>query len=320
MKRISIIIPVFKVEKYLNRCVDSIIYNSKDKLNEIEIILVDDGSPDKSPTICDEYAKKYDFVKIIHKDNGGVSSARNEGIKSATGEFLTFVDSDDYVNENFYKIFEVINNNEEIEIFMFQVIKNNKILKTHITEKLDLKDKENLLKILKGSYECCCNKVFKTEFIRKNKLEFPKGKKAEDLVFSLSAILRCEKFMLVDVAYYIYFQNNNSAMYIYELGALKDLISNHKKAFDMIDNLKIDNNKKRLFLRHVSKYVLGNIAQINFIQKSDQKEAISFVKKHNEIILRPFNIKAQIAYFIYKIFGLKVMLWFLKPLFRNKKR
>ena len=98
--KISVIVPVYKVEKYLSQCVDSIITQTYQNL---EIILVDDGSPDHCPDICDEYAKKDGRIKVIHKENGGLSSARNAGIDIATGDYIAFVDSDDFLSPTIYK-------------------------------------------------------------------------------------------------------------------------------------------------------------------------------------------------------------------------
>ena len=95
--KVSIIIPVYKVEKYIRRCIDSVIEQDFD---DYEIILVDDGSPDNCPQICDEYGLRYDNVRVIHKSNGGLSDARNIGINCAQGEYIIFIDSDDYVEKN----------------------------------------------------------------------------------------------------------------------------------------------------------------------------------------------------------------------------
>ena len=95
--KFSIIVPIYKVEKYLNQCVDSIL--SQD-FSDYEMILVDDGSPDNCPYICDEYSKKNSKVVVIHKENGGLSDARNAGIMAAKGDYLFFVDSDDYWDDN----------------------------------------------------------------------------------------------------------------------------------------------------------------------------------------------------------------------------
>jgi glycosyltransferase involved in cell wall biosynthesis len=100
VEKISVIIPVYKVEQYLRKCVDSVINQSYENL---EIILVDDGSPDKCPSICDEYAKKDKRIKAIHKQNGGLSDARNAGLDIATGDYVMFVDSDDWVEPGIIK-------------------------------------------------------------------------------------------------------------------------------------------------------------------------------------------------------------------------
>ena len=98
--KISIIVPVYNVETYLQCCVDSLLHQT---LKEIEIILVDDGSPDNSPAMCDEFAKHDDRVKVIHKKNEGQGYARNSGLEIAAGEYIAFVDSDDYVELNAYE-------------------------------------------------------------------------------------------------------------------------------------------------------------------------------------------------------------------------
>lgn len=100
MTRISIVVPVYKAEKYLPRCVESLLSQT---YRELEIILVDDGSPDNCPEICDGYAEKDGRVKVIHKENGGVSSARNAGLEAASGDYITFVDSDDYIDGQMYE-------------------------------------------------------------------------------------------------------------------------------------------------------------------------------------------------------------------------
>ena len=93
--KVSVVIPVYKVEPYLRRCVDSVLAQT---LSDLEIILVDDGSPDHCPEICDEYASKYENIQVLHKPNGGLASARNAGMKMAAGKYLFFLDSDDWLD------------------------------------------------------------------------------------------------------------------------------------------------------------------------------------------------------------------------------
>lgn len=102
--KLSVIVPVFKVEQFLNKCIDSILNQS---YTNIEVILVDDGSPDSCPQICDDYQRKDPRVKVVHKQNGGLSSARNAGLDIASGEYVSFVDSDDWLESDAYS--EMIN-------------------------------------------------------------------------------------------------------------------------------------------------------------------------------------------------------------------
>ncbi len=98
---VSIIVPIYKVEKYLDKCIESIVNQT---YKDIEIILVDDGSPDRCPEMCEVWAKKDNRIKVLHKENGGISEARNAGMDLATGDYVGFVDSDDYIHEDMYKI------------------------------------------------------------------------------------------------------------------------------------------------------------------------------------------------------------------------
>ena len=106
MPSISIIVPVYKVEKYLDRCVESLVRQTFD---DIEIILVDDGSPDKSGKMCDEWEKKDERIRVIHKKNGGLSEARNYGIEAARGDYVAFIDSDDWIDDD---MMEILSDNE----------------------------------------------------------------------------------------------------------------------------------------------------------------------------------------------------------------
>ena len=99
--KISVIVPVYKAEKYLHRCVDSILAQT---FTDFELLLINDGSPDNSGVICDEYAQKDNRIRVFHKENGGVSSARNIGLDNAKGEWITFIDSDDYIEQGYFEI------------------------------------------------------------------------------------------------------------------------------------------------------------------------------------------------------------------------
>lgn len=118
---VSVIIPVYKVEKFIDQCIESVVKQTYDNL---EIILVDDGSPDRCPEICDQWAKRDSRIRVIHKDNGGVSAARNIGMSAATGDFIYFIDSDDYIDHELieYVVHYLITNSSEIVFFKYKIV------------------------------------------------------------------------------------------------------------------------------------------------------------------------------------------------------
>ena len=178
MIKVSIIVPVYNVEKYLPKCLDSL---TNQTLKDIEIIIVNDGSPDNSQKIIDKYTKKYKNIKSYLKKNGGLSDARNFGIKKASGEYLSFIDSDDYVTHDMYeKMYnKAKNNNFDIVVCDLNYIHNNKIKKVYSHIK---KDTTNIKKEMLDIYPSACNKIFKKELFD-NGIEFKKGIWFEDVEF-----------------------------------------------------------------------------------------------------------------------------------------
>lgn len=193
---ITIIIPVYNVEKYLKKCLDSIINQT---YKNLEIILIDDGSIDNSPKICDEYAIKDKRIKVIHKRNAGVSSARNDGLNKATGQYLIFVDSDDYIELNMVE--KIYNNtkkyNTDLYLFNYYTIENKVKRKgsTLKTPSKNLTKKEFYNYLFSNQYYCgyICNKLFKTSTI--GKIRFQKDVHLlEDLLFISQVAENCNNF------------------------------------------------------------------------------------------------------------------------------
>lgn len=131
MPQISVIVPVYNVEQYLSRCLDSIINQT---YRNFEVILVDDGSPDKCPEICDYYALQDNRIKVIHKENGGLADARNEGIRASSGEFITFIDSDDFVSFRYLEVLldGITRHNADIIIAKFQRFESKNNIKNFV--------------------------------------------------------------------------------------------------------------------------------------------------------------------------------------------
>ena len=202
---ISIIVPVYKVEKYLERCVKSIL---KQTYTNLEIILVDDGSPDKCGQLCDELAKVDDRIKVYHKENGGLSDER------ANGEYIGFVDSDDYIHESMYeKLYEAIKKSGTliVECGLTRVYKNT--LRPHYEgeDYFLILDKQGYLKEylenrrLYGSAWC---KLIHRDLAKK--IKFPIGKIYEDAFYTLELLNNVDKYTLISGNYYYYYIRENS--------------------------------------------------------------------------------------------------------------
>ena len=214
---ISIIIPIYKVEQYLDECVTSVI---KQTYKDIEIILVDDGSPDSCPQKCDEWAKKDGRIKVVHKKNGGLSSARNAGLKVAIGEYIGFVDSDDYVDETMYEdLMQVMDLNEKTMVVSSPIIRNTDgVFTPYKVGTYDYKDGDTMsfdeyMKLFLGMNmdATVWNKLYKREFIQ---TMFREGRNNEDYLFmyyNVKNVFNTDKLLAVtDKAHYYYRDNAQS--------------------------------------------------------------------------------------------------------------
>lgn len=205
MKKISVIVPVYKTEEYLSRCVDSILVST---YKDIEVILVDDGSPDNAGRICDEYAEKDARVRVIHKENGGLSSARNAGLDVAVGDYITFVDSDDYIAHDIYEKLCTKLEATDTDVAMMGVMAVSEDYKElgamPIAEEV-LTSREFLKGVCQRTREVAVwNKLFKRSVI--DKCRFVCGKLNEDFVFLFDALIgkNIKICTVSDIGYFYY--------------------------------------------------------------------------------------------------------------------
>lgn len=250
-KTISIIVTVYNVERYLEKCIESIL---KQTFKDFELILVDDGSSDNSGKICDDYSKKDKRIKVIHTQNGGVSSARNIGLDLAEGEYIGFVDSDDFISPNmFNELYNMIKkNNYDLAICDFLKVKHDELV-CNTYEESDIVKEFNGLSILDelyGPYNIHFvvpwGKLYKKELF--NELRYDLGKLCEDEYIVHRILYKCNKVIYSGKIMYYYVQRENSIMSTISSkriidfnGALKDRInffkdigcfSLHQKAVD----------------------------------------------------------------------------------------
>ena len=204
--KISVIVPIYNVEQYLRRCIDSIINQT---YKNLEIILIDDGSTDNSSTICDEYCKKDKRIKVIHKNNEGVSSARNKGIELSKGKYIVFIDSDDYVsNEHIEVLYDcIISNNVDLVISNLIDISEDGIILNNEEKESFLMNKDQCLKELLSEdnfYHLCCGNIYRKDLLEKIRFNC-KYRIAEDLDFLYRYIkhIRSAYFLSKNTYYYL---------------------------------------------------------------------------------------------------------------------
>ena len=291
---ISIIIPVYNVEKYLEKCIQSIL---KQTYKNIQIILVDDGSTDNSGKICDEFKNKDNRIIVIHKKNGGLSEARNVGIENATGKYIAFVDSDDYVLKDMYETLykNLIANDADISICKYQYIKEEE----KVDLKADTKDivvmnnlqamKELLLN--KNITNHTWNKLYKKEIF--DNIKFPVGKKYEDIDVMYLLFERSSKIVYQDTTKYIYINREESILHNKNPKLIQDYITivnnRYEYLLDKYKELKVELNYNLLFSilqYHIiaiggqqkefynSKIMINEYKKIKKIMKENEKNQI----------------------------------------------
>ena len=212
---ISVIVPVYNVEDYLDRCINSIINQT---YNNLEIILVDDGSTDSSGKMCDDYALKDDRIKVLHKENGGVSSARNAGLDIASGDYIGFVDSDDYIACDMYEtLFEnAIINDADISMCQIQKQYLNGNYSHPVEHENCMLDKYEIMSgffeegFIKDIMYSVYDKIYKQELLEN--IRFKEYYMGEDILFSFQTIIKAQKAYYDNKIGYYYILRENSAM------------------------------------------------------------------------------------------------------------
>jgi len=291
MIKVSVIVPIYKVEKYINNCVDSIINQT---YSNLEIILVDDGSPDKCPQICDEYKKKDNRVKVFHQVNGGVSSARNNGIKNASGDYIVFIDSDDYYNPNSVEtMVRHIEDDTDLIVGGIKVIKSKDKTKKIIPLNKKYTEEEIEKYIAKSYYDdfftSVTNKMYKASILKtckfNNELNF-----GEDFDFNFQFIKNVKSVKTISnlIYNYITYKNQESLSKIKDYEA--QIICYQEQYNILIDYLR----EKKSTLKVINKIMQAIFfIQRNLIQNDrySKKDKFCFLNKlkQNDFCLNVFK-------------------------------
>ena len=299
MVKVSVIVPVYNVYDYLSKCLDSLVNQT---LREIEIIVVNDGSPDNSQKIIDKYAKNYpEKIKAYKKENGGLSDARNYGIKKATGEYIAFVDSDDYVDTGMYERMydKAKSGNFDMVVCDLNYVYNDKIVRAYSHVKHDT---TNIKMTMLNIYPAAWNKIFKRKFFEN--LEFKKKVWFEDVEFLYRILPKIKTIGVVNEPFYQYLQREGSItkkqdMRIYNyIDNLNGLISYYK------DNELYSQYQKELEYVYVRYMYATFIKQATNFDKEEYQKAVNEAKIN---VKKNFSKYYKNSYFYKSIKGLYLL-------------
>ena len=208
---VTVVVPVYNVEKYLKRCVDSLINQT---YKNLEIILVDDGSTDNSGKLCNDYAKDDSRIKVVHKKNGGLSDARNAGIDIASGKYVSFVDSDDYVNNDFIKILfqGLVKYNTKISISDICIMYDTGEMIDESNSTIYTTSEKELLRLMligkRDIENSACNKLYAIELF--DDIRYPVGRLYEDTATTYKLLAKCDNIVVNSYPLYYYMKRRDS--------------------------------------------------------------------------------------------------------------
>lgn len=293
MVKISVIVPIYNVEKQLSRCLESIL---KQEENDLEIILVNDGSPDNSGEIAKEYATRYpDKILYFEKENGGLSDARNFGIKHSSGKYLAFVDSDDYITENLFKDLEpYMEADYDMVKFKISVInEDGSVINKNYSPIFENKSGEEAFDILYKSdvmTEVAWGYIYKREFFVNNNFEFAKGLYHEDFGLIPLVLIKASKVASTDVFGYNYVQTKTSITRGNEelrYRRAEDLLKHYDYMLEKIKKYnvsKITKQNIKIYYTNCIILELNNLndeEQIRYIKQIRKRKMVNNIKARN---------------------------------------
>lgn len=296
MAEISIVVPVYNVEKYLSKCIDSILNQT---YKDLEIILVDDGSKDQSGKICDEYAKKDSRITVFHKENGGLSSARNYGIERATTPYIGFIDSDDYIDNDMYEILynNIIKEDADVSMCELRNIYDGKVVGKQGEIKTFVANREEAMKFVMEGTSSAVNKLYKTSLFEN--MRFPVGKTSEDAFLIIELLLQIDKAVVTTAQKYNYIHRKGSITTYNFKQSDYDALDAYEKNYNII----AEKHPKllpvvmmRWCLSHF--FVLDKMCRAaNFKDKAGRKRVVKFLRKNCWFIIKnkSFNTSRKIA-------------------------
>ncbi len=276
MCMISVIVPVYKVEEYLEQCINSIL---KQTYTDFELILVDDGSPDRCGEICDEYAKKDIRVRVVHKENGGLSDARNAGLKIAKGSWISFIDSDDWIAYNYYEtMMRFVNENNDVIVCGISIVdEEGTKIGEYASKTCELDNFSAMKHLIKEDIlkQTVWNKIYRRSII--DDIEFVVGKCNEDDFWTYRIIANCRKIQCCQNQLYYYRQRQGSIM-------------NREYSFKRLDELEARKERYLFILKNYPILISDELKSLMFsILYAYQKSLILVDRNEKDKCLKTIN-------------------------------
>lgn len=321
----SIVVPVYNVEKYLTECIESILDQT---FSDFELILVDDGAKDNSPKICDIYAEKDNRVKVIHKFNGGLSDARNVGTEVASGEYLIYIDSDDYIADN--KFLEcvyqsAIDENAEVICYKFKKYYEDKKVFSkcnffcpNIKKYKTLAERLGYMVGMDAFYCSAWSKCIRLSVIKKNNIKFEKGLLGEDQEWYYHVLCNISRISYIDEAFIVYRQRSNSITTTWGMKNLEDCLYIVRKWAAKIPICDIDEESKIALLGSIAKLYCNLLVAYTRFDNEDKKRYYEDLKKLRGLMKYDANPRVKKFYSVYRIGGFGMLMLMLKIICKVK--
>lgn len=319
----SVIIPVYKVEQYLPQCMASVLSQT---FSDFEVILIDDGSPDNCPALCDEYAEKDSRVHVIHKENGGLSSARNAGLAAAKGEYVTFLDSDDYWYSDtvLQALYGVISGCKSDVI----VTKLVKLYQGELTPSPEFSHSDfesedyaaRLTQLVDAQlYDCsACNKVFRRSLAVENDLNFTLGVRSEDIDWAARLCMYAKSIDIMNSTMYVY-RKGRAGSITYNVGEkhINDYAGNIMRSCDYPQVQSLDENTKKAYYGYLSYIYVLWMAYFS-VAKAKSKETYEKMRNYRFLVNYGNNPKVVLARRVMKLFGFNITSKLLGAYLKNR--
>ena len=303
--KLSVIVPIYKVEKYLAKCVDSLL-NQDLSPEEYEIVLVDDGSPDRCGEICDEYAANFINIKVVHRANGGLSAARNSGIDVAQGKYVQFVDSDDYLEPNVLKTLVTKMEADNLDILRFnyqnvndqyEIFDPNKDGKCFVDYRDEVSDGLVFLTHRLGPGCYACQFIIRRELL--NECRFKEGVYFEDTEWTPRLLLKARRVTSTDVLVYNYLIRQGSITQSVDEKKKRKVLDDKFLLIDSLQNQMSDVSDKRWFEGMISQTAISIIGYVCENYYSQRKQFIRDLKNRKlfplSVLAKPWKKKTRVT-------------------------